>query len=120
MQNKERHPLYEIEEHLHKFKGHRPLNRPLKRVEPSPEKTFDVSFPTTSENFELLKRAGQMVGLRVDQVTTLIHSVSGTEIPIPEGQVGVRYMTTDAKLLTQFNTQYAKLAAAQQTPLPKG
>ncbi len=86
---------------------------PKTEARTSSSKLFDVSFSTTLAELALLQQAGLMVGLRVTQVTKLL-SKSGTEIPIEEGHGGVRYQTTDADLITQFNTKVSELKASQQ------
>ncbi len=74
---------------------------------------FDISFATTPAMFTLHQQAGKEVGLQVLEVSILAHE-SGTKTAIPEGLVGIRYMTGDGGLLYRFNAKVAELQAAAQ------
>jgi hypothetical protein len=85
-----------------------------------PQNFIDVSFVTTLKIFALLKQAGEIVGLQVDQ-PTIVFNKSGRETPMQEGSVGVRYTTEDADLLIKFHAKVTELrAAAQQTSSTQG
>jgi hypothetical protein len=77
--------------------------------------TYDVSFITTPERLRLLEEAGIQVGLEVDRARIIL-SDQGRIIPMYEGEIGVRYVTSDPSLLDRFNKKVAELTEAQLKP----
>jgi hypothetical protein len=77
--------------------------------------TYNISYITTPERLKLLQEAGRQVGLEVDRARIIL-SDTGRMIPMHEGEIGVRYITSDPDLLDRFNKKVAELTAAQQQP----
>lgn len=65
------------------------------------EAHVDQSYVTSPEELALLKQAGADVGMRVAEVAIVLDR-GGTQVPIPKGQVGVRYVTGDIRTYGNF------------------
>jgi hypothetical protein len=68
----------------------------------------DVSGQGKPDEFALLQKAGEAVGLNVYQVETLV-SASGTVINISKGNVAYRYQTDDLELKSRFDLKLKEL-----------